>query len=69
MPSRYYIGTAIFIGGLTFVISYWKKKQTGKEIFMVFLKVLIVMGVIIGAVVAIAWLLAYFGIAKSGFLL
>tara|TARA_Y100001936_G_C15650408_1_gene446165 strand:- start:262 stop:471 length:210 start_codon:yes stop_codon:yes gene_type:complete len=69
MPSRYYIATAIFIGSMTFAISYWKKKQTGKEIFMVFLKVFIVTGVIIGAVLVIAWLLAYFGIAQSGFLL
>tara|TARA_Y100001936_G_scaffold211662_1_gene219279 strand:+ start:1200 stop:1409 length:210 start_codon:yes stop_codon:yes gene_type:complete len=69
MSSRYYIGAAIFIGGLTFAISYWKKKQTGKEIFNVFLKVLIAMGVIIGAVLSIAWLLAYFEIAQSGFLL
>ena len=40
MSPRYYISTAIFIGGLTFAISYWKNKQTGKEIFMVFVKVL-----------------------------
>ena len=29
MSPRYYISTAIFIGGLTFAISYWKNKQTG----------------------------------------
>ena len=69
MSPRYYIGTAIFIGGLTFVISHWKKKQTGKEIFMVFMKVLTTTGVIIGGVLALAWLLAYLGIAQSGFFL
>jgi|TARA_B100001750_G_C15157317_1_gene422644 hypothetical protein len=69
MSPRYYIGTAIFIGGLTFVISYWKKKQTGKEIFMVFMNVLTTTGVIIGVVLALAWLLAYLGIAQSGFFL
>ena len=69
MSSRYYIGTAIFIGGLTFAISYWKKKETGKEIFMVFMKVLMATGLIIGAVLFGAWILAYFGIAQSGFFL
>ena len=69
MSPRYYIGTAIFLGGLTFAISYWKKKQTGKEIFMVFMKVLTATGVIVGGVLALAWFLAYLGIAQSGFFL
>ena len=69
MSPRYYISTAIFIGGLTFAISYWKNKQTGKEIFMVFMNVLTTTGVIIGVVLALAWLLAYLGIAQSGFFL
>ena len=69
MSPRYYISTAIFIGGLTFAISYWKNKQTGKEIFMVFLKVLTATGIIIGGVLVLAWLLAYLGVAQSGFFL
>ena len=69
MSPRYYISTAILIGGLTFAISYWKNKQTGKEIFMVFMKVLTATGAIVGGVLAIGWLLAYFGIAQSGFFL
>ena len=69
MSPRYYISTAIFIGGLTFAISYWKNKQTGNEIFMVFVKVLTATGIIVGGVLALAWLLAYLGIAQSGFFL
>ena len=69
MSPRYYISTAIFIGGLTFAISYWKNKQTGKEIFMVFVKVLTAMGIIVGGVLVLAWLLAYLGVAQSGFFL
>jgi len=69
MSPRYYIGTTVLIGVLTFAISFWKKKQTGKEIFEVFLKVVTATGVIVGVVVAIAWLLAYLGIAQSGFFL
>ena len=69
MSPRYYISTAIFIGGLTLAISYWKNKQTRKEIFMVFVKVLTATGIIVGGVLALAWLLAYLGIAQSGFFL
>jgi len=69
MSPRYYIGTAVLIGVLTFAISFWKNKQTGKEIFGVFVKVITAFAVIIGGVFAIAWLLAYFGVAQSGFFL
>jgi hypothetical protein len=54
---------------LTFAISYWQKKQTGREIFAVFLKVVTAIAVIVGGVLAIVWLFAYLGIAQSGFLL
>ena len=69
MSPRYYIITAICIGGLTFAISYWKNKQTGKEIFMVFVKVLTATGIIVGGVLTLAWLLASLGIAQYGFFL
>ncbi len=69
MSPRYYIGTTVLIGVLTFVISLWKKKQTGKEIFGIFIKVVTATGVIIGGVIAIAWLLAYLVVAQSGFFL
>jgi hypothetical protein len=69
MSPRYYISTTILIGILTFAISYWQKKQTGREIFAVFLKVVTAIAVIVGGVLAIVWLFAYLGIAQSGFLL
>ena len=69
MSPRYYIGTSVLIGVLTFAISFWKKKQTGKEIFGVFIIVVTATGVIVGGVIAIAWLLAYLGVAQSGFFL
>jgi len=69
MSPRYYVGTAIFLGVLTFAISYLKNKQTGKEILMIFVKVLIATGFIVGGVLAVAWLLAYLGVAQSGFFL
>ena len=69
MSPRYYIVSTILIGVLTFVISLWKKKQTGKEIFGIFIKVVTATAVIVGGVIAIAWLLAYLGVAQSGFFL
>jgi hypothetical protein len=69
MSPRYYITTTILIGVLTFAISYWQKKQTGREIFTVFIKVVTATVVIVGGVMAIVWLLAYLGIAQSGFFL
>ncbi|MDC1123042.1 hypothetical protein OAT11_06780 [Nitrospinaceae bacterium] len=69
MSPRYYISTTILIGVLTFAISYWQKKQTGREIFVVFLKVVTATAKIVGGVLAIVWLLAYLGIAQSGFFL
>ena len=69
MSPRYYIGTTVLIGVLTFVISLWKKKQTGKEIFGIFIKVVTATAVIVGGVIVIAWLLAYLGVAQSGFFL
>ena len=69
MSPRYYISTTILIGVLTFAISYWQKKQTGREIFVIFLKVVTATAVIVGVVLAIVWLLAYLGIAQSGFFL
>jgi hypothetical protein len=69
MSPRYYISTTILIGVLTFAISYWQKKQTGREIFVIFIKVVTATAVIVGGVMAIVWLLAYLGIAQSGFFL
>ena len=69
MSPRYYIGTAVLIGILTLAISFWKKKQTGTEIFGIFVKVAVIFGVIIGGVLAIARLFVFLGIAQSGFIL
>jgi hypothetical protein len=69
MSPRYYISTTILIGVLTFAISYWQKKKTGKDFFLVFLKVVTATMVIVSVVMAIVWLLASLGIAQSGFFL
>jgi hypothetical protein len=54
---------------LTFAISYWQKKQTGREISVIFIKVVTATAVIVGGILAVVWLLAYLGVAESGFFL
>ena len=69
MSPRYYISTTILIGVVTVAISYWQKKQTVREFFSVFLKVVTATVMIVSVIMAIVWLLAYLGIAQSGFFL
>ena len=67
MSPRYYLFTTILVAVLTLAISWWKKKQTGREIFWVMVKVVSVLAVIAGGIVGVAQLLAFLGIAQSGF--
>jgi len=69
MSPRYYLLTTILIAVLTLAISWWKQKQTKREIFWVMVKVVSVLAVIVGGIVGVAQLLAFFGIAQSGFFL
>ena len=69
MSPRYYLITAILVAVLTLTISWWKQKQTGREIFYVMVKVIAALAIIVGGVLGIAQLLAFFGIAQSGFFL
>ena len=69
MSPRYYLGTAILVAVLTLVISVWKQKQTKREIFLVMVKVILALAVIVGGVLGVAQLLAYLGVAQSGFFL
>ena len=69
MSPRYYIFTAILIAVLTLTISWWKQKQTGREIFLIMVKVVSTLAIIVGGIVGVAQLLAFFGVAQSGFFL
>lgn len=69
MSPRYYIFTTILIAVLTLTISWWKKKQTGREIFWIMIKVISALAIIVGGIVGVAQLLAFFGVAQSGFFL
>ena len=69
MSPRYYLFTAMLVAVLTLVISWWKQKQTGREIFWVMVKVISSLTIIVGGIVGVAQLLEFFGVAQSGFLL
>ena len=69
MPPRFYLFTTILVAVLTLTISWWKQKQTGREIFWVMVKVVSALTIIVGGIVGVAQLLEFFGVAQSGFLL
>lgn len=69
MSPRYYLFTTILIAVLTLTISWWKQKQTGREIFWIMVKVVSALTIIVGGIVGVALLLEFFGVAQSGFFL
>ena len=69
MSPRYYLISAFIVAVLTLAISWWKQKKTAKEVFVVFGQVVILLAVLLGAVFSVAELLAYLGIAQSGFII
>ena len=69
MSPRYYLFTTILIAVLTLTISWWKQKQTGRDIFRIMVKVVFVLAIIVGGIVGVAQLLAFLGVAQSGFFL
>ena len=69
MSPRYYLVSAFIVAVLTLAISWWKQKKTAKEVFVVFGQVVISLVVLLGAVFSVAELLAYLGIAQTGFII
>ena len=69
MSPRYYLVSAFIVSVLTLAISWWKQKKTAKEVFVVFGQVVILLAVLLGAVFSVAELLAYLGIAQTGFII
>jgi hypothetical protein len=67
MSPRYYLLTATLVAVLTLLISCWKQKRTGSEIFWVMVKVVSVLAIIVTVILGVAQLLAFLGIAQSGF--
>ena len=67
MSPRYYLLTAVLVVVLTFAISFWKQKKTGREIFIVLCQVMAGVVLTIAAVAGLAKLLVMLGVAQSGF--
>ena len=67
MSPRYYLLTATLVAVLTLVISWWKQRRTGHEIFWVMVKVVSILAIIVTVILGVAQLLAFLGIAQSGF--
>ena len=69
MSPRYYLVSAIIIVVLTLAVSWWKQKKTAKEVFVVFGQVVLLWVFLLSAVLGLAELLVYLGIAQSGFII
>ena len=69
MSPRYYLISGIIVVVLTMIISWWKETKSIKEIFVVFVQVVILWVFLLGAVFGLAELLKYLGIAQSGFII
>ena len=69
MSPRYYLFTTILVAVLTLMISWWKQKQTRREIFWIMIKVVSALTIIVGGIVGVAQLLEFLGVAQSGFFL
>ena len=69
MSFRYYLVSAVAVVVITIAISWWKQKKTAKEVFVVFGQVVILLAVLLGAVFSVAELLAYLGVAQTGFII
>ena len=69
MSPRYYFISAVIVIASTIVISLWKQKKTGKEVFFVFGQVVMLWCFLLGVVFGLAEILVYLGIAQSGFMI
>ena len=68
MSPRYYLVSGIIVFILTIVISWWKEAKSSKEILVVFCQVVLLLILLVGLMIGFSELLAYLGIAQSGFI-
>jgi len=69
MSPRYYLISGIIVVVLTMIISWWKEAKSIKEIFVVFCLVVALLLILIFALVGLAELFVYLGIAQDGFII
>ena len=68
MSARYYWISFAIVFALTVLISWVKQTRTRKEFFKIMLAVTIGFLLVVAVVAGLAKLLAYWGIAESGFI-
>ena len=68
MSPRYYLISGLIVVVLTMIISWWKEAKSIKEVFVVFCRVVALLLILIFALVGLAELFVYLGIAQDGFI-
>ena len=69
MSPRYYLISGVVVVVLTMIISWWKETKSIKEVFVVFCRVVALLLILIFALVGLAELFVYLGIAQDGFII
>jgi hypothetical protein len=69
MSLRYYLISGIIVVVLTMIISWREQKNSVKEIFIVFFRVIILMSIFLFLLVGLSELFVYLGIAQDGFII
>ena len=69
MSPKYYLVSGIIVVVLTMIISWWGQAKSAKEIFIVFCRVMVLLLILLFALVGLAELLFYLGIAQDGFII
>ena len=69
MSPRYYLISGVVVVVLTMIISWWKETKSLKEVFVVFCRVVALLLILIFALVGLAELFVYLGIAQDGFII
>ena len=68
MSLRYYLITTALAIIITLVIGVTPQKKSSKQLLLIFCYVVGGLALVAGAAVGVARLLAYFGIAESGYI-
>ena len=69
MSSRYYLFSALIVIALTLIVGVASQRKSLRELFLIFIQVVVVLVALGCIVVGLVKLLIFFGIAEEGFVL
>ncbi len=69
MSPKYYLISGIVVVVLTMTISWWEQKQSVREIFIVFCRVILLILLLLFGLIGLSELFVYLGIAQDGFII